>query len=607
MAKKIWENQEVADLLRAVAAAYEIKGANRFRVAAYRQAATSIEHLTSEIQDLWENNQITQIPGVGASIARHLNELMKTGKSQHFQKVLAGIPPAVFELLKITGIGPKTAFRLCQALKIWSKKDALQRVANAAKRGKIRQLSGFGAQSENKILEAIANSRLKKKERRRMLLALADNLAKDVEKYLRQSPLVLEVKVLGSLRRRCATVGDLDMAVKTRHYKQALEYFLNFPKVKKILNQGEKKTSVVLSNGVQIDVRFQAPDTWGSMLQYFTGSKQHNIHLREMEREKGFSLSEYGIRSLKTKKLVKTRTERIFYNFLGLDYIPPELREDQGEIEAAINHTLPKLVKRADIRGDLHLHSNFPIETSHDLGKDNFSTMIKKAASLGYEYLGFSEHNPSQRGHTPDDVFALLKEKRHEIDQINRQLSQKLHVIALNSLEIDIKPNGELAIPEKALELLDYAIIAVHSEFTLSSKRMTTRILRALKYPKVRILAHPTGRKIYQRDGYDVDWNKIFAFCREHNIALEINSWPERLDLPDILVREAVEADVPLVIDTDSHAVEHMDLMEYGLDVARRGWAEKKNIINTLPLRKLEKLWNLNRCARRDSNPRPSA
>ncbi len=591
MAKKIWENQEVADLLRAVATAYEIKGANRFRVAAYQQAATSIEHLTSEIQDLWESGQIAQIPGVGSSIAQHLDELLRTGRSRHFEDVFSGIPPAVFELLKITGIGPKTAFRLCQGLHIKEKKNALQKLVTAAQKGLIRQLPGFGPQSEQKILDAIANSRLKKKERRRMLLALADNLAQEVKRYLRQSPLVLEIKVLGSLRRRCATIGDLDMAVKTRRYHQALEYFLQFPKIRKILNRGEKKTSVVLSNGVQIDIRFQSPETWGSMLQYFTGSKQHNIHLREMAREKGLSLSEYGIRFLKTKKLLKTKTEKLFYNTLGLDYIPPELREDQGEIEAAASHQLPDLVKLTDIRGDLHLHSNFPIETSHDLGQDSFLTMMRQTASLGYEYLGFSEHNPAQKGHTPEDIYSLLKAKKQQIDQINRQWSQKLNVFALNSLEIDIKPNGELAIPEKALNLLDYAIVAVHSEFNLSRKKMTARILKALQYPKVRILAHPTGRKIYQRDGYEVDWEKVFAVCRERKIALEINSWPERLDLPDILVREAVRAGVPLVIDTDSHAVDHMQFMRYGLDVARRGWAEKKNIINTFSLAQLKQFW----------------
>ena len=590
-----FENQAVADLLRAVAAAYEIKGENHFRIAAYRQAATAIEHLTREIRDVWQNNQLDDIPGVGSSIAQHLSELLEHGKVGHFEKVFRGIPPAVFELIKISGIGPKTAYKLCQSLHIWDKKGAIKNLLAAAKKGKISSLEGFGLQSEKKILVALATSSLKKREKRRMLLALADNLAWEVIDYLKKGEMNLKIEALGSLRRRCATVGDLDLAVKTEHFEKAMRYFLAFAKINKVINRGEKKTSVVLQNGVQIDIRFQAPKEWGSILQYFTGSKQHNIHLREFSRNKGLSLSEYGIRDLKTKKLTRTKNEKVFYRYLELDYIPPELREDRGEIEAAQNRCLPKLISQKDLRGDLHSHSDFDIETSHDLGKDGFLVMLRKAKQLGYEYFGFSEHNPSQKGHTDKDIISILKDKKRQIDKINNQYAKSLNILALNSLEIDIKPNGELAIPRKALNLLDYAIVSVHSQFNLPRSAMTRRVLRALEHPKVRILAHPTGRKIYQRDSYKLDWDKIFPFCLEHGIALEINSWPERLDLPDTLVREAVKAGALLVIDTDAHAVEHMDYIRYGVDVARRGWAEKKNIINTMPLGKLKKFWGINR------------
>ncbi len=591
--EKKFSNQAVSELLKAVAAAYEIKGDNHFRVSAYRQAATAVEHLTSEIIDLWEEGRLATIPGIGPSIAQHLDDFFRHGKSRHFEEVLAGIPPAVFQLIKIAGIGPKTAYRLCQGLGIWQKRDAVEKIVEAARKGKIRALAGFGTQSEKKLLAAISMTQLKKKEKQRMLLALADNLAQELLDYLRAGEMILTVETLGSLRRRCATVGDIDIAVKTKHYRRAMEYFLAYPRIGRIINRGEKKTSVVLKNGVQVDIRFQRPPQWGSMLQYFTGSKQHNIRLRELGRQKGYSLSEYGIRRLKDKKLFFTANEKIFYKFLGLDYIPPELREDQGEIEAAHNHQLPHLVRLRDIRGDLHSHSNFNIETSHDLGKDSFQVMLEAAAQRGYEYLGFSEHNPAQKGHTEERIIALLKEKAKNIDHLNRQLHKKLHIIGLNSLEIDIRPDGSLALPRPALELLDYAIISIHSQFRLPKDKMTARLLRAMANPKVRIVGHPTGRKFYQRDSFDLDWDKIFTACRERNIALEINSWPERLDLPDLLVREAVKAGVMLVINTDAHAVEHLNFMPYGVDVARRGWAEARNILNTKSWAELKRFWRL--------------
>jgi len=588
--KKNWTNQEIAELLKAVAAAYEVKGESKFKTMAYDRAATSIEHLTAEIKDVWDEGKIDQIPGVGGSIAQHLQELFEKGESLHFKRVMKGLPPAMFELLKLAGIGPKTAFKLCQHLKIWKKKNVFKRVKTAAQKGKIRVIPGFGEESEQNILRAIEKFDLKKKEKARMLLPFAYQLALKIIEYLKKSPDVLGVEPLGSLRRKCATVGDIDLAVKTRKPSQVVDYFLRYPLIKQILGRGSKKASVILKNEVQVDLRTQDPGRWGSMLQYFTGSKHHNIHLRELALKKNLSLSEYGVKDLAKKRLIRTATEKEFYRLLGLPLIPPEIREDQGEIEAALARKLPRLVILEDIKGDLHMHSNFNVEPSHDLGEDSFETMVKKASELGYEYIGFSEHNPSLSQHSPSQILSILSRKRDEIEKINFTSIKNLNIRVLNALEIDIRPNGQLAIPLKALDLLDYAIAAVHTSFQQSRKKMTQRILTGLQHPRVKILAHPTGRKLNLREGYEVDWEKIFAFCRQNDKILEINAFPDRLDLPDFLVREAIKAGVKLIINTDSHQVDHLDLMTYGIAVARRGWATKRNIVNTASWQKFCKI-----------------
>ena len=318
------------------------------------------------------------------------------------------------------------------------------------------------------------------------------------------------------------------------------------------------------------------------MLQHYTASKQHNIHLREIALKQGRSLSEYGIK-MSEKGVKKYRTEKDFYQELGMDLIPPELREDVGEIEAAQKHQLPNLVELKDIKGDLHIHSNYPIEPSHDLGTASIKEIVKKANEKGYQYIGLSEHNPSIGQHSEKQIISILKRKRETIEHFkssNRKLVRSIHL--LNGLEIDIRPDGNLAIPDKGFDYLDYAIVSIHSSFRQSRKKATRRVLKALNYPKAVILGHPTGRILNQREGMEFDWEQIFSFCRKRKKYLEINSRPNRLDLPDSLVREAVKNGVKMVIGSDAHQLEGMDLMEYGVSVARRGWARKKDIINTL-------------------------
>ena len=597
---KEFTNKEIAKILKAVAAAYEVKKGDKFKIMAYDRASTSVEHATSEIKDLWDDGKLNELPGIGAAIASHLDELFRTGRVRHFEEVMKGLPPAMFEFLSIPGIGAKTAYKLCQKLKIKNPKTALKELERAAKLGKIRIIEGFGEESEKKILEAIEAFKKGQIKERRMVLPYADTIAQEIVSYLLNCKAVKRVDTLGSLKRMVSTIGDIDIAVATESPQEVIDWFLKYPKIKKVIEKGPTGASILLENGRQVDLRIGKPEAYGAMLQYFIGSKHHNIHLRELALKKGFSLSEYGIRPLKFKKdkqkILEFEKEEDFYHFLGLDWIPPELREDSGEIEAALNHTLPNLLKIDDIKGDLHIHSNFPIETSHDQGTASMEEVIRKGEELGYEYIGFTEHNPSISKHKPKEIIEILKRKKEEIDKINYSNEKRVRNIpikALNGLEIDIKPNGTLGIPEEGLKLLDYAIVSVHTSFKMNREEMTKRILSALGHSKVKILGHPTGRKLNEREGYELDWEKVFDFCLKKGKWLEINAWPDRLDLPDVLVREAVKRKVKMVICTDSHSLEHLNLMRYGVAVARRGWAEKNDIINTLPYKEFKKLLNL--------------
>lgn len=583
-------NQQLAKLLEAVAAAYEVKGENQFRIAAYQNAAAVIEHASSEVKDIWEAGQLTALPGVGKNIASHLDELFRTGKVKHFNQLFKSLPPAMFALLDVPGIGPKTAYKLCRNLAITRAQGALKKLQRLAAQGKIRQLEGFGPQSEAEILKAVQQYQ---RREQRMLLPSAQRLAQEIIAFLQQSPAVIKAEPLGSLRRQAATIGDIDIAVATNQPKKVSQYFTQFPQIKKITDKGSKKISAVLHSGHQVDLRFQAKESFGSLLQYFTGSKQHNISLRVLAQQKKLSLSEYGIKKLRSNRLIKFAHEKAFYRFLGLDWIPPELRENRGEIEAAQAHQLPQLVKLNQIKGDLHVHSNFDIKTSHDIGQSSILALLKQAQKLGYQYLGLADHNPSISHHNPKQIIDAVKRRKAKIEKIKYSHGKDMKIRVLNLLEVDIKPNGSLAVPDQALEQLDFAIVAVHSSFRQNRAEATKRVLTALEHPQVKILAHPAARKLNSREAINLDWDQLFDFCSRHNKILEINSWPDRLDLPDILVRQAIKSDVKLVINSDAHAFSHLELISFGVAVARRGWAESKHIVNTLPWKKFKAILNL--------------
>jgi len=560
-------NLQIAELLRDVAAAYQYKDQDKykFQIIAYERAADAVEHATSELKDLWDDGKLEEVPGIGPGIAEHLDEIFRSGKSKHFESLMKGIPVKAFKLMELPGIGIKTAMKLIKE----------------------------GSQKE--IKEKLNEVEVKEKKGKRHLLPYAAMIASEVMDYLVRCVAVKRVDPLGSLRRQASTVGDIDLAVATDNAPEVLEYFTKYPKSGKTIEKGDHTSSILLPGGVRVDLMTQPVESYGSLLQHFTGSKHHNIALREYSLKKGLSLSEYGIRELKTKseKLKTFSDEKEFYEYLGLDYIEPELREDTGEIEAARDHKLPNLVELKDVKADLQIHSSFDIETSHDLGESSMKDIVKKANELGYEYLAFTEHNPSQKGHTEKQIVDILKRKQEVVEQLNYSLQKEsnnsVHKV-FNSLEIDMKSDGSLPVPDAGLDTLDFAMVSIHSNFELPRDEQTKRVLSALSHTKVKIFAHPTGRKLNEREGAELNWPEIFDFCLKNNKWIEINCDPMRLDLPDTLVREAVKMGVKLTLGTDAHHVDGMNNMMFGVSVARRGWATPGDIINSRSLDEFEKL-----------------
>lgn len=577
-------NGEIAELLRAVAASYQIddENKNKFRIIAYNRAADAIEHLGTEAKDIFDEGGLEEVSGIGKSIAEHLSEIFKTGRSGHFEKVLKGIPKAALALLGVPGIGPKKAYRLARELGL-PDKGTIETLKRMAMAGRVAELPGFGEESQNDILEAIAE--YKQKPPARMLLSTAEEYANKIVDWMQGSKSVKRIDMLGSLRRKAPTVGDIDLSVSTDSPEAVLARFVGYPAKVRVINRGEKSASILLSGNVRVDLKVESPKTYGALLQHFTGSKHHNVALREYALKKDMSLSEHGIKI--KGKLVAFDDEEKFYKQLGMQFIPPELREGAGELEAALKHRLPKLVTLSDIKGDLQLHSNYDIKTSHDVGASSMEQLVDKAKELGYEYIAMTEHNPSQKGHSQAQVLDILKGKRNKVDQLNSSVKG---VKVFNSLEIDIMPDGKLPVDDKGLETLDFALVSIHSSFKKSRAEMTKRVLLALSHPKVKIFAHPTARLLEKREGVELDWDKIFGYCIQNNKWIEINADPHRLDLPDFLIRDAVKLGVKLTLGTDSHHKDGMDNMRYGVAMARRGWATKKDIINTMSLQEFIKV-----------------
>ncbi len=573
-------NKDIAHLMRSVAAAYELKGFNRFRRIAYEQASDAIEHLNREIYDVWQNGELEAVSGIGATLSAHLHEYFtkKGSDDTYIVKQISDYPASVYELMKVPGLGAKRAFRLSQEFGIVDAKGSYEKLLKIAESGRIAPLPGFGEKSEKAIITSIKTFVQEQHSEVRMPLAYATSLAEEVIDYMKSNPHVEQIDALGSLRRQVATIGDIDLAVvsKKEYFGEIISHFIAYPGRVKTETQGENKASMTVAGGRDVDLRMSEPKSYGAMLQYFTGSKLHNIRLREYGLKKGYSLNEFGIKEIKSEKRHIFATEQDFYKFLSLPYVAPEIREGTNEVELAIKYKLPKLVELRDIKGDLQIHSDYDLTSSHDLGADSVESIIKRAKQLNYDYFAITDHNPAQSTGSEEKIVNIMK-RRHEYFA---KYQKKFNLII--SCEVDITPDGSLALPSAALEYVDMVLISIHSSFRQPKAEMTSRILKALSTsPKVKVLAHPTGRLLGKRQEIEADWGAIFAECKKRGIAVEINAYPERLDLPDSLVRQAKEVGVLFTLGTDAHAISHMDNMRFGVSVARRGWLEKNDIINS--------------------------
>ncbi len=599
-----FSNKQIARLFRNIAAVYLLTNEDRFKIIAYQKAADTIEGLTREIRDIWQEGKLATLPSIGKSMQQYLDEYFRKGRARHFETILNRVPKTVYQLMDIPGIGPKKAYKLVTALGLTNEKSLLNDLKKACQDGKVAQVETFGEKSQEEIKRAIMIYEKKNNKQERMPLPYAFSLANEIIAYLKKHPAVKKVDALGSLRRLVSTIGDIDLAIQTQlenskmgNYKEIINHFIKFPKTIKVENAGERKASIIVAPYIRVDLRIEKEESYGAMLQYFTGSKAHNIKLREYALKKGFSLSEYGIKKVPAQittnekrkqklKIYQFKNEKDFYNFLGLQYIPPELREGMDEIEKAQKNQIPKLVDIKEIKGDLHVHSSFDLQPAHDLGADDFLDIVQKGQQLGYQYVGFADHNP-KASLPADEILNLLKYRKQYIQE---KLERKRGFINyFIGLEVDILPSGKIALPKGYEKYIDYLIVSVHSVFDLNLKEMTARVISALQYPKVKILGHPTGRLLTKREGFELDWERVYSQCRQNNIALEINAWPLRLDLPDILVREAIKNKVKLIVNTDAHSVDQMDLMLYGVAVARRGWTKKSDIINTMDYQEVKK------------------
>ena len=558
--------QEIADLLRIL----QDDPKWTFKAAAYERARRSIESYPERLEDVARdpNRKLTDIPGIGADLAAKIKEMVETGECQYHREQLRKVPHGLLEMLQLAGVGP-------QKVRLFNKELGIKNVDEleaAARAGKLRQLPKMDEKSEQNILKAIE---LFRRAAGRFRLDTATETAEELVAYLKESRGVEEVTPAGSLRRGRETVGDLDLLVTGSDPAQTAEHFLKHPSIAEVLARGEDKVSVRLKSTMQVDVRLLARQQYGAALMYFTGSKEHNIALRDRAKKRGWKLSEYGL--FEGEKVLASRTEEEVYEKLGLEWIPPELRENQGEIELAERNQLPRLVELGDIRGDLQMHT-----TASD-GNASVEEMAVAAKKLGYRYILITDHSKAVT------IANGLDEKR-AVENIRRIHAARKKVKGIEiwaGAEVDILGDGRLDYPDSLLKQFDIVLASVHSRMTMPGEEMTERLVKALANPYVRILGHPTGRHILKRDPFNFDVEKVFAAAKQHGVVMELNGNPERLDLSDRLARLAKDRGLKIIVSTDAHHPEHLKLMRYGVLTARRAWLTKKDVLNTLPPEKL--------------------
>jgi len=560
----IRENSEVAAIFHEMADMLDISGNNPFRIRAFHRAAQSIENLPESAGQMLEKGTLARVPGIGAGILGRVKQILETGDCEDHAELRKEVGDGLLEMMKIEGIGPKTVKLIFTELGIQSV-DALEA---AAQQGHLARLPRMGEKSQAKILDAIAAYR---RHSGRILLgeALPEGMA--IVEALRENPVVERIDLAGSSRRRQETIGDLDVLVASTDVKQVMDHFVSLPQVHNVMLRGDTKCSVHLRRGMQVDLRVVRPESFGAALHYFTGSKMHNIAVRDRGKRRGLKINEYGIYREGGEQSIGGRTEGEIFASVGLPYIPPELRENQGEIEAAEADQLPHLIEESDLRGDLHCHTDFTDGTASVL------EMAEAAAALGFDYLAITDHSRSLTVARGLDLARLAEQGK-----VVREVEQELGEIALlTGIEVDILPDGELDLPPDVLHELQWVVASVHSHFNLSAEDQTARVIRAMESGVVDCIGHPSGRLLGQRDGYPIDMDRVIQTAARLGVALELNAFPDRLDLDPPHCRQAREMGVPVVINTDSHAPAHLAQRAFGIYTARRGWLEPKDVLNT--------------------------
>jgi DNA polymerase (family 10) len=564
------KNKELADLFEKMADILEFKGENPFKIRAYRKASRILGDLTRDIGEIAESGKLKDVPGIGEGMAQKIVEYLKTGKIAKYEEIRKGVSDELIGIMDIPGIGPKTLSLIHREKGIGN----LSQLEKAVEDGSLIGLPGIGEKKVENIKRGIE---LLKQSKGRMNLGIAFPLAKRIVEALREKTGLRKIEWAGSLRRMRENIGDIDILATGPNHEKIVTTFTHLPEVKEVLASGETKASVIVEGGVQIDLRVVEEDSYGAALQYFTGSKGHNIHLRGIAKTKGIKINEYGV--FKGEKKIGGKEEKDVYKALGMEWIEPELREDRGEIEAAQKRRLPKLVDEPEIRGDLHIHSKASDGTA------SIEEIAKAAQKRGYQYVAICDHSKSLKIARGLDESRLLKQIE-EIDRINEKLKG---FQILKGTEVDILADGKLDLPDKVLEKLDFVVAAIHSGFKQEKEKMTKRIVRALENPSVHCLAHPSGRLLGARAPYEVEIDEVMETAKKYGKALEINATLERLDLDDIHCRKAKEMGIKLAIGTDAHHLDQLWMIGLGVAVARRGWLETGNVLNAMSLKEILK------------------
>lgn len=565
-------NADVAKIFTEVADLLDIEGANEFRVRAYREAARTINQLSRSVTDMvGEGEDLTELPGIGDDLAGKIKEIVETGSLKMLDELEQHTAPELADLMHIPGLGPKRVRKLHDALGITTREE----LKKAAQVGRIREVEGFGEKTEQNILDRLE----RETGSTRTMLAEVEPVVDSLVEYLKELDPVEQVDVAGSYRRRKETVGDLDVLVLSDDGEAVMDHFVNYEDVSEVVQHGATRSSVVLRSDLQVDLRVVPPDSYGTALLYFTGSKAHNIKLRDWALDEGLKINEYGV--FRDEERVAGATEEEIYGLFDLPFIVPELREDRGELEAAGKGELPDLIEQDDIRGNLHTHS-----TDSD-GRNSIEEMAEAAKERGLDYLAITDHSTLVAVTQGLDADRL----REQIDVIDRLNDEFDGIRILKSIEVDIHEDGSLDLPDEVLEQLDLRVCSVHTKLGLSADKQIERILRAMDNPNFNILAHPTGRRIGERDPMDLDMERLMKGAKERGCFFELNAQPERLDLDDVHCKMAKEMGLPLVISTDAHWENDLDHMRFGIDQARRGWLEADDVLNTRPWEEIAALF----------------